>query len=252
MVLVPIRPRPGKGLHTPRMHSTPRTHTHLQGPLWLAPPHSPAQSQSQSRSSDSHLMLWFSLSGAWLPKHRLPTWPLGFSSDELTGTPGTRHLPSAVAGGRGRRRNRRREMRQHFRRLSSPALLPLSAHRLPPSPPTQHSPSPGHWAPFSSCPESRRQTGSCRCRAYPPSKTILKILPTPSQPEITLPSLGTGLGAPPRLHTFLVSEGRESCDGCLGWLGFWACLLQARGFDGSPKDLQNSTCRGKRAGFHSC
>ena len=49
--------------------------------------------------------------------------------------------PSAVAGGRGRRRDRRREMRQRFRRLGVPALLPLSAHRPPPSSATQHSPS---------------------------------------------------------------------------------------------------------------
>lgn len=30
-------------------------------------------------------------------------------------------------------------------------------------------------------------------------------------------------------------------EGCLDWLGFWACLLQVRGFVGSPNDLQNST-----------
>lgn len=133
----------GQGQAKARRHSTPGTHTHLQGPLWLAPPHSPAQSQSwsRSRSSDSHLMPWFLLLGAWPPKRRLPTWPLGSSSDELTGTPGTWHLPSAVAGGRGRRRDRRREMRQRFRRLGVPALLPLSAHRPPPSSATQHSPS---------------------------------------------------------------------------------------------------------------
>lgn len=171
MALVSIRPRLGKGPCTPRthstpsMHSTPRMHTYLQGPPQLAPPHSPAQSRSwsQSQSSDSHLMAWFSFSGAQNPKHRLPMWPPGSSSDELTGTPGTRRLSLAVGmqpGGRGRRRKRRTEMRQSFGRLYSPALLPLSAHR-PPSPPTEHSPSPGHWALFSSCcPESRRQTGS--------------------------------------------------------------------------------------------
>lgn len=49
-------------------------------------------------------------------------------------------------------------------------------------------------------------------------------------------------------HTFFVSGGAESLSfaGGFGWLGFWACLLQARGFVGSPNDLQNSTCVGER------
>lgn len=50
-------------------------------------------------------------------------------------------------------------------------------------------------------------------------------------------------GRSDRLRTFLASRGMESLlfEGCLDWLGFWACLLQARGFVGSPNDLQNST-----------
>lgn len=54
-------------------------------------------------------------------------------------------------------------------------------------------------------------------------------------------------GRSDRVRTFLVSGGTESLSfgGCLVWLGFWACLLQARGFVGSPNDLQNSTCTGE-------
>lgn len=82
----------------------------------------------------------------------------------------------------------------------------------------------------------------------PPSGTIQERCWPPSQQVTTLLSLGWE----DHPHTFFLSGGTESCDGCLGWLGFWACLLQARGFVGSPKDLQNSTCMGNRDDFHTC
>lgn len=139
------------------------------------------------------------------------------------------------------------------------ALQPstLSMFAAPPFPPTEYSPAPGHWAPCSFCQsESRRQTGSQQC--WRREDEFNTHLPKPSKRYFQLPPSqrppcqhwAQGWGH--RLHTFLVFEGMESSGDCLGWLRFWACLLQAWGFAGSPKDLQNSTCMGKRAGFHSC
>lgn len=67
-------------------------------------------------------------------------------------------------------------------------------------------------------------------------------------PGVTILTQGTCVGESNLLRTFLVSGGMESLffEGSLDWLGFWACLLQARGFVGSPNDLQNSTYVGEK------
>lgn len=139
-------------------------------------------------------------------------------------------------------------MRQSFSRLSSPALHPLhpqNTHLLQVT---------GHLFLLLVLKVEGRQAHIDAGEGkgmHGPGRTHL---PKPSQllPSQRPPCHHWAQGWGHRLHTFLVSEGRESCNGCLDWLVFWACLLQARGFDGSPKDLQNSTCMGKRAGFHSC
>lgn len=242
IILVSIGSGPGKGL---RAHGV---HAYLQVPLQPAPSRSPARSRSRSRSSDSHLMAWSLLLGAQHPKHHLPMWPPGSSSDESTGTPGTRHLSLAVAVQPGRR-GRRREVRQRFRRLRSPALPPS----LPLHPQNTYLLQvTGHLFLLVILKVEGRQGH----RDDGVGKTQVPCsrhthLPKPSKKHFQLPPSQRPLcqhwaqGWGHRLHTFLVSEGLESCDGCLGLLGFWACLLQARGFVGSPKDLQNSTCMGK-------
>lgn len=87
----------------------------------------------------------------------------------------------------------------------------------------------------------------------PPSGTTREdsqAIPAPIVPpsQGAHPADSGDMGGSDFLRTFLASGGTEclSFKGGLAWTGFWVCLLQARGFAGSPNDLQNSTCMGEK------